>query len=49
MVDPGEKLEMDQSAAERDAVAAFEAIFKDGDKIVLDHYLNYYARAFISI
>ncbi|EPS94824.1 hypothetical protein FOMPIDRAFT_1152789 [Fomitopsis schrenkii] len=43
VVDPGEKLEMDQSAAERDAVAAFEAIFKDGDKIVLDHYLNYYA------
>ena len=35
---------MTEGAAERDAVAAFEAVFKDGDKIVLDHYLNYYAR-----
>lgn len=49
VVDPADKLEMDQNTAARDAVAAFEAIFKDGDKIVLDHYLNYYARTLISI
>ena len=44
VVDPEEKFGMTESAAERDAVAAFEGVFKEGDKIVLDHYLNYYAR-----
>ncbi|KAH9914287.1 uncharacterized protein B0H18DRAFT_1145542 [Fomitopsis serialis] len=43
VVDPEEKLGMSQADAERDSVLAFEEIFKDGDKITLDHYLNYYA------
>ena len=49
MVDPEEKLGMTEGAAEREAVAAFEAVFKEGDKIVLDHYLNYYARTFTPV
>lgn len=40
---------MTESAAERDAVAAFEGVFKEGDKIVLDHYLNYYARTSVRL
>ncbi|KAH9837579.1 uncharacterized protein C8Q71DRAFT_753294 [Rhodofomes roseus] len=37
------ELPMSQADAERDAVLAFEAVFADGDKIALDHYLNYFA------
>ncbi|KZT05152.1 uncharacterized protein LAESUDRAFT_781726 [Laetiporus sulphureus 93-53] len=43
VIDPGEKLSISETEAERGAMLAFEAVIADGSKIVLDHYLIYHA------
>ena len=46
LLDTGEEEEVRASRAEsaRGAREAFEAVFRDGPKVVYDHYLVYYAR-----
>ena len=44
LVDPDEVLSIPQSEAMERACAAFQAVFENGPRIELDHYVVYFAR-----
>jgi len=43
-VDPAEVVAIPRAEAAKRASAAFEAVFANGHKIELDHYIVYHAR-----
>jgi len=43
-VDPDEVVSISQAEAAERASAAFQSVFENGPKIVLDHYVVYFAR-----